>query len=92
MPIIGQLAPVIAGFVAGGVTAYISKKNDMLAATIVGLILTAPTIMFLIQNGFSHNGRNVFLWYWPIYLLPATVFGAYVVKITFNRDDTIQPD
>lgn len=80
LTLLGLVPPVASGLIGGVVTAAITPNRKTVSATAAGVILTLPLLAFLLRNGLSHFGRNPFLWYWPVWLVPSFAIGGFLMK------------
>jgi len=74
--LIGLIPPIVAGFLGGALSAIIAPSHKITVAVVAAIIVISPMLYFLLKNGFSHFSQNPILWYWPIYVPLASVFGA----------------
>lgn len=72
----GLVPSVFASVVGGFVTASISPDNKIKMSAIIGFCVSLPMLLYLLNNGLSHHGRNPFFWYWPIYIFPLFCIGG----------------
>lgn len=79
--LISLIPPIIAGLVGGAVSAVIAPSHKKTISIIAALLAILPMIFLLFQNGFSHFGRNPFLWYWPFYLPLFSIIGAALTEV-----------
>jgi hypothetical protein len=74
---IGALvAPIVAGILGGAVVSIFAPKNKISMSAAVGFVVVSPIFYLLLHKGFNHFGRNPFIWYWPIYVIPSFIIGG----------------
>jgi hypothetical protein len=76
----GLVPVILAGVLGGFVSGLLAPRHKMLTASLAGAIPTTVAMLFLLRHGFSHDGKNPFLWYWPAWLLPCFVVGGYLSR------------
>jgi hypothetical protein len=82
-PIFGRLAAsglvpaIVAGVFGGFTSALIAPKRKVRVAFLVGAFLMA-TLLLLFYRHEPTWSRNIWFWWWPIWLLPAFVLGGYL--------------
>jgi inner membrane protein involved in colicin E2 resistance len=72
------VAPIAASVLGGFIVGAVSPTHKVSLSTAVGLIVALPMLFYLFRNGFSHHGRNPFIWYWPFYVIPFFGLGGFL--------------
>jgi hypothetical protein len=76
----GLIPPIVAGITGGFVSGLVSPYRKISVATFAGCLVAAVLLSFLLTHGFSHSGRNPFLWYWPAYLPVLFAVGGFLAR------------
>lgn len=74
----GLIAPVAASILGGFIVSVVSPKHKIRLSALVGFVVTLPMLVFMLNDGFSHFGRNPFIWYWPVYIVPFFCVGGFL--------------
>jgi hypothetical protein len=73
----GLVPAIVSGTLGGLTSSVIAPSRKVLISFLVGLLLTAGLLFLL----FGHEpgwSRNLWFWWWPIWLLPSYVLGGYL--------------
>jgi hypothetical protein len=82
-PIFGQfsasgLVPaVVAGVLGGFISALLAPNYKVLMSLLVGLFLTT-TLLLVFYRHEPPWSRNLWFWWWPIWVVPSYVSGGYL--------------
>jgi hypothetical protein len=82
-PIFGQfsasgLVPaVVAGVLGGLASALLAPNRKVLVSFLVGLFLTSALLLLFYRHE-PRWSRDLWFWWWPIWLLPSYVLGGYL--------------
>jgi hypothetical protein len=73
----GLVPAILAGILGGLTAALVAPNRKVLVSFFVGLFLTIALLLLFFRHepGWS---RNLWFWYWPIWLLPSYVLGGYL--------------
>ena len=73
----GLVPAILAGILGGLTAALVAPNRKVLVSFLVGLFLTVALLLLFFHHepGWS---RNLWFWYWPIWLLPSYVLGGYL--------------
>jgi len=78
---------IVAGICGGFVSGLVSPYRKISVAALAGCLLAAVLLSFMLKHGFSHLGRNPFLWYWPVYLPVFFTMGGFLARGLWTQHD-----
>jgi hypothetical protein len=87
----GLVPWIVAGMLGGFVAGLVAPQRKIVFASVVGIILAAVLLKFLLRHGLSHGNRNPWLWYAPIWLVPAfTIGGALSRRLWLSPNKSVE--
>ena len=76
----GIIPPVAAGAVGGFIAGIFAPRHKILFASLLGAILAAALLGFMVATHMDPVDRNPLLWYWPAYLAPSFFLGGVLSR------------
>ena len=76
----GLVPGIVAGLVGGFVAGWLAPRRKLIVPMLLGFLSAAFLLGSIFSRGSIRGDHNPFLWYWPMWLLPAFAIGGYLSR------------
>jgi hypothetical protein len=76
----GLIPAVLAGLIGGFIAGLFAPSHKVAFSTFLGIALVGVLLVFMVLFHYEPAGRNLILWYWPLWLVPCFAVGGFLSR------------